>query len=105
MFPEWDGAFLVGGLVAEAVVVLHMNNHRVVAEEWVPVGARVRDVRVAPNGSVVVITEQRGQGSEIVQFTGTPLRVVQMSGADGFRQKLPICYPARKETPSEQLSN
>ncbi|WP_423066101.1 PQQ-dependent sugar dehydrogenase [Devosia sp. CN2-171] len=72
MFPEWSGAFLVGGLVAQSVVVLHMGNDRVVAEERVPLGARVRDVKVAPDGSIVVITERRGQGSEIVRLTATP---------------------------------
>lgn len=68
-FPEWDGAFLVGGLVAGGVVVLHMENDRVAFEERVPVEARVRDVKVGPEGAVYVVTEQRGAGSEIVRLT------------------------------------
>jgi glucose/arabinose dehydrogenase len=69
-FPEWDGAFLVGGLVAQAVVVLHMEGDRVAQEERVDVGARVRDVRVGPDGAVYVVTERRGGGgSTIVRIT------------------------------------
>ncbi len=68
-FPSWNGAFLIGGLVAEAVVVVHLENDRVVAEERVPLDARVRDVKVAEDGSVYAVTETRGAGSEIVRLT------------------------------------
>ncbi|MFI5407944.1 PQQ-dependent sugar dehydrogenase [Kaistia sp. UC242_56] len=68
-FPHWQGTFLVGGLVTQAVVVLHMDNDRVVAEEHVPVGARVRDVKAAPDGSVLVVTETRGGSSRILRLT------------------------------------
>lgn len=68
-FPEWDRAFLVGGLVAQAVVVLHMENDRVVAEEHVPVSARVRDVKAAPDGSIIVVTERRSGSSGILRLT------------------------------------
>jgi len=67
-FPEWKGAFLVGGLVAQAIVVLHMDGDRVAAEEHVPLGARVRDVKVAMDGSVIAITETRGGGSRIMRL-------------------------------------
>ena len=67
---EWDGAFLVGGLVAQGVIVLHMNGDRVAHEERVDVGARVRDVRVGPDGAVYAVTERRGGGgSTIVKIT------------------------------------
>ena len=68
-FPSWDGAFLVGGLVAQSVVVLHMENDRVAFEERVPVGARVRDVKAGPDGAVYAITEDRSGSSEIVRLT------------------------------------
>lgn len=68
MFPEWSGSFLVGGLVAQSVVVLHIEDDRVVSEERVPLGARVRDVKLAPDGAVVAVTERRGGGSEIVRL-------------------------------------
>jgi glucose/arabinose dehydrogenase len=68
MFPEWDGAFLIGGLGVQSVVVLHMADDRVAAEERVRVGARVRDVKVAPDGSVFAVTERRGGSSAIVRL-------------------------------------
>lgn len=65
-FPEWDGAFLVGGLVAQAVVVLHMDGDRVATEERVPINARVRDVKVGPDGAVYAVTEDRQAGSSTI---------------------------------------
>lgn len=68
--PEWKGAFLVGGLVSRGVVVLHMENDRVKYEERVDLGARIRDVKVGPDGAVYAVTEQRGGGnSTIVRLT------------------------------------
>jgi len=69
-FPEWDDTFLVGGLVAQAVVVLHMEGDRVAQERHIDIGARVRDVRVGPDGAVYAVTESRNSGqSSIVKLT------------------------------------
>ncbi len=69
-FPEWQGAFLIGGLVARGVVIVHLQDDRVAYEERVPLGARVRDVKVAPDGSVYAVTENRQAGtSQIVRLT------------------------------------
>jgi aldose sugar dehydrogenase len=66
-FPGWDGDFLVGGLVARSVVRLSLADDRVQTEEWLELGARVRDVRVAPDGSVLALTdEQDGRVVRIV---------------------------------------
>jgi glucose/arabinose dehydrogenase len=68
--PEWKGAFLVGGLVSQGIVVLHMENDRVKHEERIPLDARIRDVKVGPDGAVYAVTEQRGGGgSTIVKLT------------------------------------
>jgi aldose sugar dehydrogenase len=68
--PEWKGAFLVGGLVSQGIVVLHMENDRVKHEERVDLGARIRDVKVGPDGAVYAVTEERGGGnSTIVKLT------------------------------------
>lgn len=68
--PEWKGAFLVGGLVSQGVVVLHMENDRVKHEERVDLDARIRDVKVGPDGAVYAVTEQRGGGnSTIIKLT------------------------------------
>ena len=68
-FPTWQNAFLIGGLVAQGLVVLHLEDDVVVAEERVPLGARVRDVRVGPDDAVYVVTEQRGAGSSILRLS------------------------------------
>ena len=68
--PEWKGAFLVGGLVSQGVVVLHMDGDKVRSEERVPLDARIRDVKVGPDGAVYAVTEQRGGGaSTIIKLT------------------------------------
>lgn len=64
--PEWKGAFLVGGLVSQGLVVLHMEGDRVANEERVPLDARIRDVKVAPDGTVYAVTEQRGGGESTI---------------------------------------
>jgi len=57
LFPAWRGNLLVGGLVAEAVVRLTLDGARVIEAERIPIGARVRDVRVGPDGAVYVLTD------------------------------------------------
>ncbi len=68
--PEWKGAFLIGGLVTQGVVVLHMDGDKVATEERIPLDARIRDVKVGPDGAVYAVTEERGGGgSSIVKLT------------------------------------
>jgi glucose/arabinose dehydrogenase len=67
--PEWKGAFLIGGLVAQGLVVLHMENDKVKFEEHVPLDARIRDVKVGPDGMIYALTEQRGGGSTILKLS------------------------------------
>ncbi|MDO9526824.1 MAG: PQQ-dependent sugar dehydrogenase [Gemmobacter sp.] len=68
-FPEWENAFLIGGLVTRDIVVVHLENDRVAFEERVPVGARVRDVKVGPDGAIYAVTESRGGPSEILRLS------------------------------------
>ncbi len=72
LFPDWRGAALVGGLVSEALVVLRMRGDRVETEERVPLGARVRDVREAPDGSIYVLTERDRGGSRLLRLSPRP---------------------------------
>lgn len=66
--PEWKGSFLIGGLVSKGLVVLHMDGDRVAREERVPLDARIRDVKVAPDGTVFVVTEEQGGPSTILRL-------------------------------------
>ena len=69
-FPGLEGAILVGGLVTQDVRVLHMDGDAVEYEESLPVEARVRDVKVGPDGAIYAVTEQKGSGpSTIVKIT------------------------------------
>jgi glucose/arabinose dehydrogenase len=55
--PAWRGNLLLGGLSSQAVTRLTLDGNRVAAEERIPIGARVRDVRQGPDGAVYVLTD------------------------------------------------
>ncbi|WP_291606037.1 PQQ-dependent sugar dehydrogenase [Bradyrhizobium sp.] len=59
MFPDWRGSLLIGGLSASAVVRLTLQGDKVVSEDRIRVGARVRDVRQGPDGAVYVLTDEK----------------------------------------------
>nr|WP_314260939.1 PQQ-dependent sugar dehydrogenase [uncultured Devosia sp.] len=65
-FPEWDGAFLIGGLVTKGVVIVHLDGDQVASEERVPLDARVRDVKVGPDGAVYAVTENPDAGTSSI---------------------------------------
>jgi aldose sugar dehydrogenase len=69
-FAEWDGAFLIGGLVTTGLVVVHVDGDRVAFEERIPLDARIRDVRVGDDGAIYAVTEDRDAGrSNILKLT------------------------------------
>jgi glucose/arabinose dehydrogenase len=60
MFPEWSGDLLVGALVDREVRRIHLSaDGRVLGQESLlkGLGERIRDVRVAPDGSVWLTTD------------------------------------------------
>jgi glucose/arabinose dehydrogenase len=59
LFPEWKNSMFVGGLRSAMLVRLEMKGDKVVAEEpmLADMRARVRDVRVGPDGAVYVLTD------------------------------------------------
>ncbi|SNR35369.1 PQQ-dependent sugar dehydrogenase [Paracoccus sediminis] len=60
MFPDWRGDLLIGGLQAEALVRLDMNGGRVAREARHLQGiGRVREVEVARDGSIMLLTDER----------------------------------------------
>lgn len=68
--PEWNGAFIIGGLVSTGLVIVHLENDLVATEERVPLEARVRDVRIGPDGAVYAVTENPDAGtSNIVRVS------------------------------------
>ena len=58
MFPDWQGDALIGSLTPGALVRLELEGGRVVGEERLLEDAgRIRDVAVAPDGAVLLLTD------------------------------------------------
>jgi glucose/arabinose dehydrogenase len=73
LVPGWQGNVLVGGLVAQQLVRLEFDSaDRVVHEERIDIGERVRDVRQGPDGAVYLLTD-----------TGSRSRILRLSPAAG----------------------
>lgn len=66
-FPHWQGDAFVGGLRSQRVSRLVIEDNRVVAEEWLRIGRRVRDVVQGPDDALYLVTdEQNGAVLRIV---------------------------------------
>jgi len=59
--PGWKGNLLIAGLSSEAIVRLTLDGDKVVDEERIPMGKRIRDVAMAPDGSVYAATDDNGK--------------------------------------------
>ncbi|MGK7397362.1 MAG: PQQ-dependent sugar dehydrogenase [Candidatus Cyclobacteriaceae bacterium M3_2C_046] len=59
MFPEFQGQMLIGGLTAQGVVRVQINGEQAEEVGRIELGARIRDVDQAPDGSIYVLTDQR----------------------------------------------
>lgn len=57
-FP-WRGAAIVGGLSARGLVILPVKGSTVGTEQRIDLGRRVRDVIQAPDGALLVITDEK----------------------------------------------
>ena len=57
LIPGWKGSLLAGGLRCNCVVRLQLDGDKVVRQERIAIGERVRDVRVAADGAVWVATD------------------------------------------------
>ena len=57
--PGWRGNLLIGGLSSEAIIRLTLEGETVKAEERIPMGTRIRDVAIGPDGAVYALTDER----------------------------------------------
>jgi len=57
LFPDWRGSILIGGLSARAVVRVRLDGTKVVGEERIDLGQRIRDVEQGPDGAVYALTD------------------------------------------------
>lgn len=58
MFPEWQGKMLIGGLSSKALVIVTVEGKEASETDRLNMGARIRDVVQAPDGSVYLLTDQ-----------------------------------------------
>ena len=63
----WKGNLLIAALSGQAIVRLTLDGEKVVDEERIPMGARIRDVVQGPDGAVYALTDE-GNG-EILRLT------------------------------------
>jgi glucose/arabinose dehydrogenase len=70
LFPGWRGDALVGGLSGEALVHVDLDGGNArEAARW-EMGARIREVEQAPDGSIYLIEDQRGgSGGRLLRLT------------------------------------
>lgn len=58
VFPEWKGSLLIGGLTSSGLVRVSIDGEEATEVERIPLGARIRDVVQATDGSIYVLTDQ-----------------------------------------------
>ena len=64
MFPDWNGDALIGGLASRDLRRVDLENREVVSETDLlsDLDARIRDVRVSADGSVLILTDDPDNG-------------------------------------------
>jgi aldose sugar dehydrogenase len=60
LFSAWRGDIFIGGLAAQVLVHLDIENDKVVSEERFELGGRVRDVTQGPDGAIYAVVESNG---------------------------------------------
>jgi glucose/arabinose dehydrogenase len=58
LVPAWEGSLLLGGLTSRSLVRLTVEGDRVLSEERLRLGARIRDVVQAADGALLLLTDE-----------------------------------------------
>jgi glucose/arabinose dehydrogenase len=71
VYPAWKGQLFVGALAAAQLVrLVVMPDGKVLHEERIAIGKRVRDVREGPDGALYLLTdEDAGEVLRVVPST------------------------------------
>jgi glucose/arabinose dehydrogenase len=69
--PAWKGNLLIAALSGQAIVRLTLDGEKVVDEERIPMGARIRDVVQGPDGAVYALTDE-GNGEILRLIENSP---------------------------------
>ncbi|WP_412068886.1 PQQ-dependent sugar dehydrogenase [Rubrivirga sp. IMCC43871] len=57
-FPEWAGSLFLGSLSREGVVRVAVDGDTVTGQEIIPLGTRIRDVEMGPDGYLYMLTDK-----------------------------------------------
>lgn len=58
-FPEWQGNILAGALRGQKVARLEVDGDRIIHQEVMDMGYRIRAVKVGPDGYIYLLTDER----------------------------------------------
>jgi cytochrome c2 len=83
-FPSWKGDFLIGSLTTRSLYRLRMSQGRVIFEEPIPIGYRVRDLLELDDGRILVWTD----GASLLELSPSP----GMNGALLFGALCESCH-------------
>lgn len=64
--PGWRGQLFVGALAGQALVMVKVRDGAVIGEERLPLGKRIRDVRMGPDGALWLAAESTGEILRVV---------------------------------------
>ncbi|MEP9352620.1 PQQ-dependent sugar dehydrogenase [Xanthobacter sp. KR7-65] len=66
LLPAFKGQLFVGALAGQALVEVKIRDGAVTGEERLPLGKRIRDVRMGPDGALWLIAENTGEILRVV---------------------------------------
>jgi len=58
LVPAWEQSLLIGGLTSRSLVRLTVEGDRVLSEERLSLGVRIRDVAEGPDGAIYLLTDE-----------------------------------------------
>lgn len=67
LFSSWKNNALIGGMSVEMIIKLTLEGNKVISEERIPIGKRVRDLIQAPDGSIWLLTDYKD--GELLRMT------------------------------------
>lgn len=67
--PTWKDSLVVGGLASQSATHLTLKGERVISDERLDFGVRIRDVAQGPDGAIYLLTDERAPDGRILRMT------------------------------------